>query len=575
MKRLLVILSIICLTSCKNEFDLYPPDKLSPITSFNSESDLQLYANSFYNILPTGSSIARSDVFSDYIVNSTVNPYLSGSYNSSQSGGWSWTALRNINYFLAHFNQADIPEASLKHYEGLARFFRAWFYFDKVKQFGGVPWYSDVLDVNDTEGLYKPRDSREFVMSKILEDLNFAAANINPNKDATASLINKWVALGFKSRVCLYEGTFQKYQNGSLSSEWFTEAANAAEEVMNASGYQLNIESDLAMSYRNLFILEQPKTNEVMLATVNSQSLRVMNDANWVFTSATYAGRPSFTKTFINTFLMSDGTRFTDQSKYNEIPFWKEVENRDLRLKQTIRMSDYKREGILTPPEFVYTYTGYHPLKFTLDSKKTDGNAENSNSLPLMRYAEILLNYAEAKAELGIFNESDWNKTIRLLRARAGIDNSSMPVIADTYLQNTHYPDISDPALLEIRRERGIELSLEGFRYDDLMRWKQGDLLLRPYDGIYVPSMDTPLDLNQDGKDDVAFVSSTPANPVKGIFYYIVNGTQNRLSNGTSGILYTQINLHREFKEFQYLRPIPLNELTLNPALDQNPNWDN
>ncbi|HEY0669372.1 MAG TPA: RagB/SusD family nutrient uptake outer membrane protein [Sphingobacteriaceae bacterium] len=577
MKRILIFIALtIILAGCEKSFDLYPPDKLSPENSFDTEKNLQLYANSFYNILPTGNEIVRGDETSDYMAGSTISAYIAGSYTAEQAGGWGWSELRNINYFLEHFGQASIPDASKKHFEGLARFFRAWFYFEKVKQFGDVPWYNKSLDVNDPD-VYKARDPRDFVMKQVLADLDFACQNLRTTKDASASQVNRWVALAFKSRVCLFEGTYRKYHtelNLNDANFWLSQAADAAKQVMQSGQYQINKESALNMSYRNLFINEKPKTNEIMLATVNDLALRVLNDANWYYTSATYGRRLSFTKSFINTFLKTDGSRFTDQADYNKIPFWNEVKGRDLRLQQTIRMGNYMRAGLAAPPDFTYTYTGYHPYKFTLDSKTTDGVAENNNSLPVIRYAEVLLNYAEAKAELGTLSSDDWNTTIKILRERAGITVTAMPVIADTYLKNTYFPGISDANLLEIRRERGIELSMEGFRYDDLMRWKLGGLLLKQYDGLYVPALNTLYDLNEDGVNDVSFVNKVPPAPVKGVVYFVINGTQHYLTEGTSGNLIVQNNLKRVFQDFMYLQPIPFSQIVLNPKLVQNTGWE-
>src|SRR5690606_9523376 len=244
-------------------------------------------------------------------------------------------------------------------------------------------------------------------------------------------------------------------------------------------------------------------------------------------------------------------------------------------LQQCIRMGSYQREGQPAPPDFTYTYTGYMPYKFTLDSKATDGRAENNNSLPLMRYAEVLLNYAEAMAELNRFTEAEWNLTIKLLRERAGLSNTAMPLTADTYLEQEYFADQNlSAALLEIRRERAIELAMEGFRYDDLMRWKLANLLLKPYTGLYVPAMNTPYDLNEDGKNDVSFVTAVPSNPQKGIVYFVINGTQHYLTNQTSGNIVAQNNLRRIFDDFMYLRPIPIEEITLNPNLKQNAGWE-
>lgn len=566
----------IAFVGCKKDLDLKPFDKLSPSTAFNNEKDLQLYANSFYTILPVGNDIVRGDALSDYLVGRTPSTYVYGTFNSTMASGWSWGDLRNVNYFLEHYQQANITTEAAEHYQGLARFFRAWFYFDMVKKFGDVPWYGKTLAVNDPD-LYKGRDARTLVMDSVLADLNYACDHIRSTKDATASQITKWVALAFKSRVCLFEGTYRKYHTElnltATADKWLADAVNAADVLIASKKYSLYTGTASTANYRDLFRNEDPLSAEVLLAAVNNKSLRVFNDANWYWTSATYGGRFSLIKTFINTYLNKDGTRFTDQAGYNEIPFATEVKNRDLRLQQTIRMGNYTRDGKVAPPDFTYTYTGYMPLKLTLDSKATDGVAENYNSLPLIRYAEVLLNYAEAKAELNSFTPGDWDMTIKLLRTRAGIENTVMPATADAYLQQNYFKDISDPVLLEIRRERGIELVLEGFRYDDLKRWKAGKLLENQYDGMYVPAMDTPYDLNEDGKPDVAFVTTVPDTKVPGVYYFIIDNTQNKLSEGTKGRLILMDNLPRNYEDYKYLYPIPYDEIVLNPALTQNPEW--
>jgi hypothetical protein len=563
-----------------------PFDKLSPATAFNSENDLLLYVNSFYSIMPTADDITHGDAMSDYAARNTLPAYLiPGGYDSRTAGGWTWSKLRNLNYFLTYAppaaRKAGVREEAIKNYTGIARFFRAWFYFDKVKTFGDVPWYSEPLDPSDSTGLYKPREARSTVMDSVLADLNYAIDNINDAKDNTCSQITKWVALAFKSRLCLFEGTFRKYHpelNLQLTAnKWLEEAASAADEIMQSGKYSIHINSGSpALSYRDLFVDESghPPSDESILAYDCSSALVIFGDANWYYTSPTYGIRLSLVKQFVNTYLNRDGTRFTDNVDYNSMPFQDEVKNRDLRLQQTIRMGNYKRsDGTLTPPDFSYTPTGYQPIKFTLDSKTFDGDNINDNSIPIIRYAEVLLNYAEAKAELGTFTSSDWDATIKVLRGRAGITNASMPTTADTYLQNTYFPDISDPVLLEIRRERGIELSLEGFRFDDLIRWGRGKLLEMPYEGIYVPAMDTLHDLNEDGKPDVSFVAQVPSNKVPGVVYVKIDNAAIKLSDGTKGNLLWQANQIKEWNDYKYFYPIPFNELVLNPNLKQNPGW--
>ena len=196
-------------------------------------------------------------------------------------------------------------------------------------------------------------------------------------------------------------------------------------------------------------------------------------------------------------------------------------------------------------------------MKWSLDNTFYDGQAEATNAMPIFRYAEILLIYAEAKAELGEFTSDIWNKTIKLLRERAGV-NGKEPETADTYMQETYYPNISDKYLLEIRRERAIELIAEDRRYDDLMRWKAADLLAAnrtKWEGIYV-----------------CFYKGTKPS-IAGVKFVQLGGNLT-LSGDKSGYLVWGEAFQREWDDKKYLRPIPRNVWVINPALEQNPGWE-
>lgn len=576
------------LVSC--ELEQLPEATTSKVAVFGSEKGLELYANSFYSVLPTANNIIRADEMTDYSARTQVPDFIrEGAFGPRQSSGWSWGDLRNINYFIANCNHPNISEETKRHYIGLARFFRAWFYFDKVKRFGDVPWINTPMDVSDPD-LYKGRDPRALVMDSVLADLDYATANIRTVSDNSRSLITKYVAHAFKSRVCLFEGTFRKYHADhnlqGTAGFWLTEASSAAKLVMDESGFSLNETGGSDASYRQLFISKTPVSSEIMLAAISDPTLSVYNDANWWWTSATYGPRVSFTRTFINTYLNIDGTPFTEVPGYQTMVFSEEVKGRDKRLQQTIRMGSYTRINAgneePAPPVFSYTYTGYQPIKWCLDDLYYDGGTRNDNSISIIRYAEVLLNYAEAKAELGTFTDADWANTIGALRSRAGITDglSAKPAVADPYLQANYFPDISDPVLLEVRRERGIELALEGFRFYDLVRWKRGELMEQAWNGFYVPALDVPLDLNEDGAPDVCFYKGTQPDPIAGVTYVNVSETINgvvnpqRLSNDTSGEITWLNNIPKTWEEKNYLYPIPENDRLINPALGQNPGWE-
>jgi hypothetical protein len=604
-QQYLWLLLISALVISCNKLEQLPESTTSRDAVFSSEKGLELYANSFYNILPSANNIHSADNMSDYAARRDAPPFLRpGAYSPNVSDNtsasaynlvalgpdwdWDWGSLRNVNYFLANNIDARVPDDVRRHYSGVARFFRAFFYFEKVKRYGDVPWIGKPLDVDAPE-LTKARDSRTLVMDSIVADLDYATQNIKTTTDASRSLITKWVAYAFKARVCLFEGTFRKYHTNlnlaNTSAAWLTQAATTAKKIIDESGFKLYEGAGTALSYRRVFTSVAPIPDEVMLASIHDPALAVLHAANWHMTSATTGVRFSFIRTFINTYLNIDGTPFTNKPNYQTLEFKDEVKSRDRRLEQTIRMGDYKRLSGTTlvpaPPVFSYTFTGYMPIKWSLDDTYYDTRDLNNNAVSIFRYAEVLLNYAEARAELGTLTDGDWAITIGALRKRAGITGglTTKPATIDPYLQTKYFPGISDPVILEVRRERGIELTLEGFRFYDIVRWKRGELMETVWNGIWVPALDTPLDLNGDGILDVAFYKVLPANRPAGVTYINVSATINgipnsqRLSNDTFGEITWLANIPRKWEEKKYYYPIPEVDRTANPNLAQNPGW--
>jgi starch-binding outer membrane protein, SusD/RagB family len=569
------------------ELEQIPQSTASKESVFGSESGLQLYTNSFYGMLTNRST--SLDAMSDYMVVKTVPTFVQeGAFAPTLSSGWSWTDLRNVNYFIVNNKDPKIPADVRNNYTAIAKFFRAYFYYEKVKRFGDVPWINKPLDVADPV-LYGPRDSRTIIMDSIVADLDYACANIKSTSDATRSLVTKYVAYALKARVCLFEGTFRKYHTelnlqGSANT-FLNLAATAAKTIMDAGIYSIYTTGGPGKSYRTVFTNGTPIANEVMLSSICDLTLSVLNDANWYWTSGTYGDKANFSRTFINTYLNLDGTPFTSTAGYQTMLFKDEVKNRDLRLKQTIRLGDYKRISggvqVPAPPLFSYTFTGYMPIKWSLDDMYYDTRDLNINSISLYRYGEVLLNYAEAKAELGTLTDADWAATIGVLRTRGGITAglTTKPTAIDPYLQSVYFPNITDPVILEVRRERGIELCLEGFRFPDILRWKRGELMNQEWNGFYVPALSTPMDLNEDGINDVVFFQGTQPSLGKELTYVNVSplsgGKTNPqlLKNGTTGELTWMNNIKRKWEDKMYYYPIPQTDLITNPALGQNPGW--
>lgn len=606
MKKL-IYLFVLVASFTFNACDLYeePQDSATKEAIFSSEAGLKTYTYSFYNMMPSASDLNQSEVdLVDFGAINNINAFISkNSYSETSSSGWSWSNLRNINYFIQNCNNEKIPEKVRNNYIGLARFFRAYFYYDKVTTFGDVPWIDKPLAVEDEE-LYAARDSRELVMEKVYEDLDFACNNITTINDATGSLVTKWVAYAFASRVCLFEGTYRKYHNLNLKTSpsiWLQRAVTTAEYMMKNSSKKLYTLGGPSKSYRALFINDNPLTDEVLMAAVSSSTLAVLHNANWKWTSPTYGNRFSMIRPFINTYLQLDGTPYTSRIGWETQTFYDECQNRDYRLAQTIRTPGYIRDGVVTAPDFAgYVRTGYQPIKFCLDGKSYDNAALNTNALPYFRYAEVLLNFAEAKAELGTLTDAEWAETIGALRSRAGISGglTVKPTIVDTYFQSTYFPQISDPVILEIRRERGIEMCLEGFRFNDLRRWKCGNLLLMSWKGMYIPNVNIPLDLDKSGTYDVIFYTTdaglTSAKALTGNWntakstcatIKVAEGTGSssqlqlieKAPNGTG--YYITWDKPNEYKRIwgnkQYLYPINSSVMVKNPNIIQNPGWEN
>lgn len=584
---LLVLIIATFLIGC--DLEQLPQSTASKEAVFGSQQGLDLYAYSFYGMLSLRSTTL--DAMSDYLCVKSVNTFIQpNAYSASLSSGWDWGDLRNINYFIVNCNDEKVPVAVRKNYIGIAKFFRAYFYYEKVKRFGNVPWISKPLDVKDSTILYGGRDPRTLVMDSVLADIDYACANITATSETTRSLVTKYVAYALKSRICLFEGTFRKYHTElnlqNTASTWLNHAVSAAQAVMDANIYSIYTTGGPGKSYRTVFTNSTPIASEVMLAGICDLTLSVLNDANWYWTSGTYGDKANFIRTFINTYLKTDGTPFTDTPGWQTMLFRDEVKNRDLRLKQTIRLGDYKRisagQIIPAPPLFSYTFTGYQPIKWTLDDMYYDTRDLNINSIAKFRYAEVLLNFAEAKAELGTLTDSEWAKTIGVLRTRGGITTglTTKPTRVDPYLQSVYFPGITDPVILEVRRERGIELCLEGFRFADILRWKRGPLMELEWNGFYVPELKTPMDLDEDGIPDAIFYQGTKPANVAGVTSYVdvsatISGKTNsqRLKNNTSGELIWMNEIARKWDDKMYYYPIPQTDLITNPKLGQNPGW--
>jgi len=594
MKRnLLYIITFLAivwvLASCKKDFlDRFPQTSIPPEQFFKSEQDLALYINGLLTLPSREGVFVLGDQNTDDKATTgyqEINAMMTTSPSAETIiAGWSyndWRRLRDINYFLENYDRALEPQAVKDHYAGLARFYKAIFYMDKVKRFSDVPWYSKTLNPTD-EALNKGRDTRAVVVDSIMADLSFAATHVRAKGDVPEGTPYDMVVKLVQARIALYEGTYRRYHpelslEGSAAT-FLTIAADAANEIISSG--QFSLAGDYASLFNSADLSGNP---EVLLARIYSDELG-LGSSNYTFLD--YEMSPS--KDLVQTYLMANGSRYTDQPGYETFQFVKEFQNRDPRLSKTLVPPGYviaAEQGGVRP--YVQTlnpkFSGYHQLKGYINT--IDQKIVNDADFPVYRYAEALLIYAEAKAELGSLTQGDLDNTINLLRARAGIttplDMAAANADPDPVLA-AKYPDVTGSnkgVILEIRREKRVEFAVEGYRFDDLMRWHAGKQLEKIQEGLYFPGLGN-FDLTGDGITDITLIDKdtpipdTPPNNSLGVpIKYYQAGTVNDpvsvfLKNGTAGGPIVTENEVRNFVEPQfYYRPVPASEISLNPNL--------
>ena len=595
MKKNIILYSFIALLSgtagCSDMLDEYPLDAISPETYYNNADELRSATNQFYGMFPGAASgyTESADVVCIFNLPAEVQGIRTV---PTSGGGWNWEYLRAVNFYLSHSVRCDDVDAR-EHFDGIARFFRAYFYFEKVKRFGEVPWFDRELSSTDPE-LFRPRDSRDFIMDKILDDLTYAINNISDKKDLYN--VTHWTALALKSRICLFEGTYRKYHGIPGYEKFLDECATASKLFIDNAPYA--IYQTGAQPYRDLFSSMNAIEEEVILARDYDRSQNVMHEANANTLSPTY-GRPGMNKKIVNSYLMTNGDRFTDQPGYETMQYYDEMQNRDPRLTQTVVGPGYMRINSTTvsSPNFGASTTGYQITKWVTDASG-DGYLGSSNDYILFRAAEVYLNYAEAKAELGTLTQEDLEISIKKIRDRVGMPNIDMFAAnanPDPYLcaPETGYRNVTGPnkgVILEIRRERTIELCLEGHRYYDIIRWKEGKMFEQPFLGMYFPGLTQGsgdnrydvFDMN-DGiagdKEKVDICIYTGKKPsVKNIRKFYKLGEEFVLTDGDKGNIICH-DIEKEPRQWNeerdYFFPIPTTERSLtNGALTQNPGWN-
>lgn len=596
MKKNLYILLIVIagsIVACKKgDLDRFPQTSISPNLFFNTEEDLSLYINGLLSQPDRNTYL--NDQSSDNTATTAaveVKNVMAGSTNAQNiTSGWSWTRLRNINYFLESYKKASVSNEVKNHYAGLARYYRAEFYMDKIKRFSDVPWYSTSLSPGD-QALYKGRDPRALVMDSVMADFDFAYKNVR--EKVSVGTPGKWAVATAYARAALYEGTYRKYHseiNLASSANGFLEnASKVAGEIIASKKFTIYNTGKTDQDYATLFNSQDLTSNtEVILTNIFDLSKSKSQNVNSVV-FGDYEQAPA--KDLIQTYLMKDGSRFTDQPNYSQLGFVKEFQNRDPRLMQTVAYPGWVRIPDATPyiQRLNKNFTGYHQLKGYVNS--TDNTILNSVDFPVYRYAEVLLIYAEALAELGTLTQQQLDASVNLLRKRVGLPDLNLTqanASPDPILQQQFDNVASNVGvILEIRRERRVEFAFENTRYDDLMRWKSGKLLTKSPEGMYFAGLGK-YDLTGDGVDDIILIDRSLTIPgedqkeknslgVKLIYYrtgLIGTDATVYLKNGNTGGAIVTEAVTRNFQEPKYYyRPIPQQQVVLNPNLKQIFGW--
>ena len=570
------------LTSCDGFLNQPPYDDFTDEEYWQNEDQARTYMYGFYTSVFSGYGTGTSH--GAFLMGQTLNDDFASDVEQQDltplvvpesDGSWSFSSIRKANYVLESIDRIDATPAAKNHWRGVARFFRACYYSNLVFRYGDVPWYDRVPKLSDSKEdmdyLYKDRDPRAYVDSCIMADFQYAMDNVRESDGPLQ--VNRYVVAAMASRFMLREGTYLKYHNIDLplAEKCLTMAKNAAEMVMNSKKYAI------APSYKALFVSNDLGTNpEIIMHRHYVDGVLAHSTLTYSFTEA----QAGLSKSLAEAFVGSDGLPvYSKDANWLASTADEFFANRDARLAMCIRPKYYVK-GTDTKP-FNYALSGYSWNKFMDDSKATTPDAtwsgsKNVTDAPCLRYAEVLLNYAEAAYELHLlagkaFTQADLDKSINLIRARADVNLPALQIIGGqpavngvTFddpkrLQIEQNADggITDALLWEIRRERRVELCMEGFRLNDLKRWCKLDYLWNGCNpdiryGSYIRLSDYP--------NKAAEVVLEDATATEG---YILRNTLGQRN--------------RPIKR-NYINPIPSGQITLYKTkgytLSQNPDWE-
>lgn len=568
-------------TSC-DVTDKAPIDSFTDKSYWTKVSDLEYYANGLYDKLDKPG--VDKDNTSDNCVTSDPSTFLFNEKlipSTTKDTKWDWGNIRACNFFMQRYQTVEGPEDEINHYVAEVRFFRALDYFDKIKAYGDVPWYDKDLQTSDVDELYKARDSRDFVLGKILEDLEFAILWLPDYGKTVSGRLNKDAARTQLARVCLYYGTYKKYHKeaGSpTSEELLQKAVTITNDIMASGNYAIVKGPDAGcgqmpfenypLAYSNQFIQEDLASNKECILP------RIYIDGILMHETARQAGSngTGLSKDFVESFLCLDGKPISVSSQYKgDVSLDDEFANRDPRMYQIVD-NTHKPYTILNGERQWNVYpncdasgaiTGYPCVKYHSPLLLQAEANHTTYDWFVYRYAEVLLINAEANAELGKCTQDVLDKTINLLRDRVGMPHLTTDPVKDP--KAIDYGYTVAPLIYEIRRERRIELITEGFRLDDLKRWNGMKVFENPKTMLGIRITDEVRKLYS--TSNITFGEGENARPIvdfEGKTYLMQYPDRGLTPAGRKWVA----------NDKRFFEPIPTNELTLNPNLKQNPGWE-
>jgi hypothetical protein len=548
-----LLLMVTLWSSCKKDLNLVSKDSITDATFWKTGADFKLAANNLYNGLDRfGEEDTESDIAFN-VPNSVSNGQLQP---AETSGTWSngYSYIRSANNIME--KGEGNADGDIKRYVAEAKFFRAWYYWKLLRIYGGVPLITKVLTTDDPE-LFAPRSSRTETADLILKDLNDAVADLPVQADLSSpdiGRITKGAALGLAARVALFEGTWQKARGGATASKYLDAAVTASQAVISSGVYSLYTGSG-AQSYRYLFLEAGDDSKESILDRRYARNI-IGHDAPYMYDQDGY----NPTRKMVDMYLDKNGLPITAAGSvfHGYSTFTSEFQDRDPRMTQTMIIPGTLTNRVFFPVTKVANWpdapqrnfnTGYILYKYmSEDPAANNSGREGDNSLfdydkHLIRYAEVLLIYAEAVYEkAGAITDADLNISINKLR-----DRVAMPHLTNAFVGANNL-DMRN----EIRRERTVELCLEGFRYDDIRRWKTAETEL-------------PLDIKGIKITGTQWATRTPYNDPSYAGKVDANG-------------FLIAEKSRKFDPAKdYLQPLPTKEVAFYQAsghtLEQNPGW--